>query len=116
DVADEQRPLVLHVVGNREQVVVGPRDANGLGLRPAEPSPSGAEPQVPQAAAQGGLAPRAVPALAADVVEGDRNAVAGPEPADAVSHVLHHADGLVPERLAGPHRKLAVYRVEVGPA
>ena len=52
DVADEQGVLVVDAVGDRQEVHVGHRDPQAVGLRAGEPAAERARPQVPEVLAE----------------------------------------------------------------
>ena len=97
DVAGEQRPFVVDVVRDRQQVRVGQRHAHALGLRAREPAAVLAEPQVPPPGAQRRRARPAVPAVAAAVAERQHDAVARRERPHGRADLANDPHALVAE-------------------
>ena len=112
-VAEEQRALVLEVLGQREQVHVGVGHAQELGLRPAEPAAEDPGAEGAEVLAELGLAGAAEPARPAGDRERDCDPVPHRDAAYARPHGLDHTDGLVPDLLARRERGLAVQEVQV---
>ena len=109
----------VRLVGDLRQVRLGVRDEQVLGLRAVDrvAEPPAADRLVPVAVAALGEVPgEAGAALAARRDRADQHPVADLVAGDARAQLVDHADRLVADDQAGPHRVLAAEDVQVGAA
>jgi hypothetical protein len=113
DVAEEHRGLVVDVVGERQQVDVGGRDADELRLGSGQLAAEQPRAQHPPVVAELRLPVAAEPAAAAGDVERGDHPLARAEPGDGVANALDDPDGLVAGHVTRFERCLAVQEVQV---
>src|SRR4029450_5090522 len=107
------RPLVVDAVGDPEQIDVGGRDPNALGLGPGEVTAEGASAEDRVILAERRLSARAEPTAPARDVERRDHAIARVHAPDAVADGFDDPRDLVPQDAAGVDRRLPVEEMQI---